>query len=495
MDELSAAGRCLKSARDSLVQDLDNVIAALEYRDTLLNERLLELDHKKHEIAQAHGNLDAADDDLIEINAGGKIIVAKRSTLTQIQGSRMETLFSGRWDKKLMRDGHGRIFLDVDPICFQSIVDYLNEMTISSEDSPPSPPSVDDEHKHILNHQLELFGLGSDSSLLHDSNIIKDVGGCDVLHQWLEKDGEDGDFSLLYRQTRDGLTNEAFHSKCDEKGCTLSVIETTCGKVFGGYSNTAWSSSGGWTKANKAFLFALPGGGILSSCKMKLMDANHPHAIYCGSEYGPTFGSGSCDMTVHGSNVGLYPGYTYDQGPLPEGEFTIKEMEVFLVTKLLNPVSNLHSTTNPVLHATQAVEGVTRFSDDMNKAIHAKQACLFHAESKMLQLEESFGEEQTFVDKFATGDAKDVVVLNVSGTMMATKRCTLCAVDDSALAQQFNDSKWTEQGCNFPRVKEWSRMRSPLGPRVSMASQIRYQSLYMKMKSQVKSYLYWAVMT
>ena len=122
MDELSAtvchAGRYLKSARDSLVQDLDNVIAALDNRDTLLNERLLELDHKKHEIAQAHGNLDAADDDLIEINAGGKIIVAKRSTLTQIQGSRMEALFSGRWEKKLMRDGQGRIFLDVDPICF-----------------------------------------------------------------------------------------------------------------------------------------------------------------------------------------------------------------------------------------------------------------------------------------------------------------------------------------------------------------------------------------
>jgi hypothetical protein len=24
------------------------------------------------------------------------------------------------------------------------------------------------------------------------------------------------------------------------------------------------------------------------------------------------------------------------------------------------------------------------------------------------------------------------------------------------LAQQFNDSKWTEQGCNSPRVKEWT---------------------------------------
>ena len=155
MDEINASNKRIKTARESHVQDLDDLISALDKRETLLNERVQALDHKKHDIAQANGNLDAADDDLIDINAGGKIIVAKRSTLTQIQGSRMEALFSGRWDKKLMRDGHGKIFLDVDPICFQAIVDFLNEMTISSKDSPPSPPSVDIEHKHILNHQLE----------------------------------------------------------------------------------------------------------------------------------------------------------------------------------------------------------------------------------------------------------------------------------------------------------------------------------------------------
>jgi hypothetical protein len=345
MDELSASSKRLKSARDSLVQDLDNVIAALDNRDTLLNERLLELDHKKNEIAQAHGNLDAADDDLIEINAGGKIIVAKRSTLTQIQGSRMEALFSGRWDKKLMRDGHGRIFLDVDPICFQAIVDYLNEMTISCKDSPPSPPSVDDEHKIILNHQLELFGLGPDCSpSLPDSTIIKDAGGCDMLHEWLAEDGQDGEFSLLYRGTRDGQTNESFHSKCNYEGCTLTVIETTCGKVIGGYSNSTWSSASVWTSANKAFLFALSGGGISSPCKMKLNDANTVHAIYCGSMYGPYFGNG--DMYTVGSNVYLLcPGRIYDLGPLPEGDFTIKEMEVFLVTKSSAPISNSHKSS------------------------------------------------------------------------------------------------------------------------------------------------------
>jgi hypothetical protein len=61
------------------------------------------------------------------------------------------------------------------PDCFQAIVDYLNEMMISSEDSPPSPPSVDDEHEHILQYQLELFGL-EPTVELPDSSIIKDDG-------------------------------------------------------------------------------------------------------------------------------------------------------------------------------------------------------------------------------------------------------------------------------------------------------------------------------
>ena len=234
------------------------------------------------------------------------------------------------------------------------------------------------------------------------------------------------EFSLLYRGTRDGITNIAFHSKCDDKGCTLAVIKTTCGKVFGGYSNTAWSSSGIYKGANKAFLFALSGGGISSPCKMKLKDANDDDVIYCGNSFGPYFGVDD-DMVVDGSNVYLCPGNSYDQGPLAKGSFTIKEMEVFQVTKSSTPIRKSYSRRIPVKRATQAVEEVTRFSADMNmnKAINAKQAHLAQTESEILQLEESFMDEQTFVDKFATGDAKDVVVLNVIGTLMTTKRCTL----------------------------------------------------------------------
>ena len=57
---------------------------------------------------------------------------------------------------------------------------------------------------------------------------------------------------------------------------------------------------------------------------------------------------------------------------------------------------------------------------------------------------------QFFITSFASGDAKDVVTLNVSGAMMATKRSTLQVAEDSVLAQQFDDSRWTAQGCDSP---------------------------------------------
>jgi hypothetical protein len=75
--------------------------------------------------------------------------------------------------------------------------------------------------------------------------------------------------------------------------------------------------------------------------------------------------------------------------------------------------------------------------------------------SEILSLEESFKEEEQFIDSFARGNTSDIVTLNVSGTIMATRRDTLQITEDSMLAQQFDDTKWTEQG-NSPKVKEWT---------------------------------------
>ena len=85
------------SCTDSFNRDYGEHIAELNLRQAKLHERSDELERKKGESAQENGNADAANDDIVEINAGSKIVVAiKRRTLTQMQGTRLGELFSGR---------------------------------------------------------------------------------------------------------------------------------------------------------------------------------------------------------------------------------------------------------------------------------------------------------------------------------------------------------------------------------------------------------------
>ena len=321
MDKLHIASESLNHAQLEYERDYNEQIFAFSQRESRLQDRMSQLISKKEEIAETNGNRDATDDDLVKVNAGGKIVTAKRSTLTQIQGTKFEAIISGRWDKKKLRDNHGRIFLDVNPTCFRAIIDHLNEMLISSEDSPPSPPTVDGERKHLLRHQLDLFGFVPTKVEIPESAIIKDEGQCMVLHDWLKEDGLDGEFILLYQGSHNGLSSQAFHSNCDNKGCILTIIKMTCGRVIGGYSNTPWTSSHSYGVADKAFLFALSGSSVLSHCKMKLKIIKDPHAILCHQSFGPAFGVGhdmifGRDMLVNGPTVLLNPGRTYQNHTL-----------------------------------------------------------------------------------------------------------------------------------------------------------------------------------
>ena len=279
--DLTAANERLKAAREEFEKDYNQLVDELRQEERALDDRLEELNKKIQDAEKIHGSPDASIDDTLEINAGGKIIVVKRSTLTtHTVGTKFGALFSGRWDKKLQRDNHGRIFLDVNSECFQAIVAYLNELMISSEENPPDPPSVDADYEHILWQQLTLFGL--------------------------------------------------------------------------------WDSVG------------------------------MPQTVPTGK-------------TPH------------QQQKLTRG-----------------------------------------FSDSINHAFDEKRGCIPKVMNKIRTLEASFAEEENFIDNFASGATKDVITLNVSGTIMATKRSTLLSFEESVLAQQFDDSKWTEHGYTNTRVKKWS---------------------------------------
>ena len=85
-----------------------------------------------------------------------------RYTLTLIKGTSLEALFSGRWDKSLPRDKYGRVFLDVNPNCFGSMVDYLSKHKITLPDYSLKITFLGGEDDAVLQKLLVAFGLRYD---------------------------------------------------------------------------------------------------------------------------------------------------------------------------------------------------------------------------------------------------------------------------------------------------------------------------------------------
>ena len=75
------------------------------------------------------------------------------------------------------------------------------------------------------------------------------------------------------------------------------------------------------------------------------------------------------------------------------------------------------------------------------------------AQLEIHHLEDSYKYELYFINTLASGDTKDVNVLNVSGTNMAIKKSAVHIIEDSVLDQQFDNSKWIDQECNNSCVK------------------------------------------
>lgn len=48
-------------------------------------------------------------------------------------------------------------------------------------------------------------------------------------------------FKLLYRASRDGFSADKFHRRCDNRGSTLVIVQSTNDCVFGGYTSVPWA--------------------------------------------------------------------------------------------------------------------------------------------------------------------------------------------------------------------------------------------------------------
>jgi hypothetical protein len=168
-----------------------------------------------------------------------------------------------------------------------------------------------------------------------ESNIVETIPS-------IFKDFDTKSWRLLYRGTRDGFGSSNFHSKCDQQSNTVTIILTTGGYIFGGFTPLAWDSSTAYKADNtgKSFLFSFKNP---RNTEPKIFPLSNPSlAIYCHASYGPTFGNhaihvaNDCDQNTN-SYTALGHSYTNDTGISAVQVFTgqqnfqVKEIEVFSI--------------------------------------------------------------------------------------------------------------------------------------------------------------------
>ena len=117
-----------------------------------------------------------------------------------------------------------------------------------------------------------------------ENTIIKNNAEAEKILKWICPYNERR-VNLKYKATPEENTRDDFHRKCDNKGATVTIIETTKGRRFGGYTSLSWDSSSGWKDDKEAFLFSLDNDKKYNV----IQEANYK--VYSNTGYGQWFGN------------------------------------------------------------------------------------------------------------------------------------------------------------------------------------------------------------
>ena len=195
---------------------------------------------------------------------------------------------------------------------------------------------------------LECMSITNCESFYLGSKIINDSLLAQNLEKLLKKKELNGrKWSLLYQGSRDGFKASDFHSHCDGKPNTLTIVKNTTKNIFGGYTSIPWELSKSFSSNsdNSAFIFSLVNKENKPLLfEQTISDQNSQYSV-CSYEFlGPMFGfdNGNADIVIHNemygySNLGnIYtnPEYPSDNDKTRKLladtiKFAIQEIEVF----------------------------------------------------------------------------------------------------------------------------------------------------------------------
>ena len=230
------------------------------------------------------------------LDVGGKKYSTSVETLTREKNTFFTALFSTQW--KLDLDPEDKsIFIDRDGKLFRHILTYFRTGKI------PLNVVSDESLRQSLIIEAEYFRLHGLISIVTEQRRMETFfsdgtlgAGFKVkLYEFCEK--KDKRWVLIYRASRDGFGAAAFHSRCDNRGPTITIIQSKDNYLFGGYTAIPWTSDGSYKEDSTAFLFTLSNPHDIPPTKYSINPAQSATAVYHYPASGPSFGGGQ-DMRV-----------------------------------------------------------------------------------------------------------------------------------------------------------------------------------------------------
>ena len=173
--------------------------------------------------------------------------------------------------------------------------DLLNTLIEKVKEIDELKKRVDFLYKYfdIKEYDVDLLNTFNDSSMkifkAINSKIFKSHNEISFINQGIIKalNKSISKMELIYRASRDGDNSKCFHNMCDGKNNTLTIIKTSVGKRFGGFTQAEWSSEEGYINDEKTFLFSFDDKEFYFIKKEQT-----EYAIFCNRNYGPSFGKG-----------------------------------------------------------------------------------------------------------------------------------------------------------------------------------------------------------
>ena len=184
----------------------------------------------------------------VNLNVGGHCFKTSVQTLTKDPNTMLAAMFSGKFEMKPCEDG--AFFIDRDGTHFRFILNYLRTGKLTLPEGAAFLKELQEEAEFYqiqgiideLRASEPTVQASNPAKPFNESVILTNENHRSVLKGWLSS--QEGKWRLLFRASRDGFAAAAFHSKCDNKGPTVTIVKSG-NNIFGGFTEVSWSSPSG----------------------------------------------------------------------------------------------------------------------------------------------------------------------------------------------------------------------------------------------------------